>query len=111
MHGWREGGGEGCGKSRRLVRHMWPVTRVEAAAPPPAQGQASPPPRSSVPPPLTTSYPPAPTTPPAAAHKKERVDSPRPASSDSFLKVPPLMGFALMFTKLDEIYMKLSMLL
>ncbi|KAL5207530.1 hypothetical protein ABZP36_031965 [Zizania latifolia] len=84
MHGRREGSGEGCGKRRRLVRHMWPVTRVEAT-PPPEQGQDSPPSRSSVPPSLTTSYPPALTTPPAAAHK-ERTDSPHPASSDSFVK-------------------------
>uniref|UniRef100_A0A0E0HLE0 BAH domain-containing protein n=1 Tax=Oryza nivara TaxID=4536 RepID=A0A0E0HLE0_ORYNI len=100
------------------------LTRVEAAAPPPAQGQASPPPRSSVPPPLTTSYPPAPTTPPAAAHKKERVDSPRPASSDSFLKdgrefrvgdcalfqaveVPPFIGLIRWIEKKEEGFPKL----
>ncbi|KAG8059481.1 hypothetical protein GUJ93_ZPchr0002g26458 [Zizania palustris] len=55
---------------------MWPVTRVEATAPS-EQGQDSPPSRSSVPPSLTT--------PPAAAHK-ERIDSPDPASSGSFVK-------------------------
>ncbi|KAL5212971.1 hypothetical protein ABZP36_023818 [Zizania latifolia] len=123
MHGRREGSGEGCGKRRRLVRPMWPVTRVEAA-PPPAQGQASPPSRSSVPSPLTTSYPSAPTTPPAAAHKKERIDSPRPASSDSFVKdgrefrvgdcalfqavdVPPFIGLIRWIEKKEEDFPRL----
>jgi hypothetical protein len=76
-----------------VVRHMWPATRVEAAAPPTPKGPASP--RSSVPPPLRkASYPPAaPTTPPppaAPAQKQEgrRILSPRPASADYFLKVP-----------------------
>ncbi|XP_062220250.1 uncharacterized protein LOC133919768 isoform X2 [Phragmites australis] len=122
MHGRCEGCGEGCGKRRRLVRHMWPSTRVEAA-PPPAQGPATPP-SSSVPPPSTTSYPPAPTTPPASAQKQERVDSPRPVSPDSFVKdgreirvgdcalfqandAPPFVGLIRWIEKKEEGYPKL----
>ncbi|XP_062222051.1 uncharacterized protein LOC133921265 isoform X2 [Phragmites australis] len=123
MHGRCEGGGEGCGKRRRLVRHMWPATRVEAA-PPPAQGPATLPSSSSVPPPSTTSYPPSPTTPPASAQKQERLDSPRPVSPDSFVKdgreirvgdcalfqanhAPPFVGLIRWIEKKEEGYPKL----
>jgi hypothetical protein len=87
MHGRCEGGGEGRGRRRLLVRHMWSATRVEAA-PPPAQGPATPS-SSSVPTHSPTSYPSVPTTPPAPALKQGRLDSPRPVSPDSFVKVPP----------------------
>uniref|UniRef100_A0A0D9VKW5 BAH domain-containing protein n=1 Tax=Leersia perrieri TaxID=77586 RepID=A0A0D9VKW5_9ORYZ len=129
MHGRCQGGGEGCGKKRRLVRGMWPATRVEAeAATLSAQGPASPPSRSSVPPPppLTTTpcLPPGPTTPPADAQKQEWVDSPRPVSSDFFVKdgreirvgdcalfravdVPPFIGLIRWIEKQEEGYPKL----
>uniref|UniRef100_A0A0D9YY33 BAH domain-containing protein n=2 Tax=Oryza glumipatula TaxID=40148 RepID=A0A0D9YY33_9ORYZ len=123
MHGRRQGGGEGCGNRRLLVRGMWPATRVEAATPP-AQGPASPPPRLPVPPPLTTPCLPAPTTPPAAAHNQDWVDSPRPVSPDSFVKdgrefrvgdcalfravdVPPFIGLIRWIEKQEEGYPKL----
>ncbi|XP_015689266.1 uncharacterized protein LOC102719358 [Oryza brachyantha] len=123
MHGRRQGGGEGCGKRRLLIRGMWPATRVEAAAPP-AQGPASPPSRSSVPHPLTTPCLPAPTTPTAATQKQEWVDSPRPVSPDSFVKdgreirvgdcalfraidVPPFIGLIRWIEKQKEGYPKL----
>ncbi|KAK3159067.1 hypothetical protein QOZ80_2AG0145260 [Eleusine coracana subsp. coracana] len=123
MHGRREGGGEGCGKKRLLVRHMWSATRVEAA-PPPAQGPASPPSSSSVPPHSATSYPPAPTTPPAPSQKQGRLDSPRPVSPDSFVKdgreirvgdcalfqandAPPFVGLIRWIEKKEEGYLKL----
>ncbi|GJN22242.1 hypothetical protein PR202_gb09793 [Eleusine coracana subsp. coracana] len=109
MHGRREGGGEGCGKRRLLVRHMWPATRVEAA-PPPAQGPASPPSSSSVPPHSATSYPPAPTTPPAPSQKQGRLDSRRPVSPDSFVKVPPSVGITWEFAKSDQSYTNFSVL-
>ena len=90
MHGWR--GAEGCdGRRRRLVRLMWPAARVEAEAPPPpAQGPPTSPSSSSVPPSRTTSYPPEP-----AARKQDFVDSPRPVSSDSFIKVRFFVGYRL----------------
>jgi hypothetical protein len=94
MHGRCEGGGEGCGRRRLLVRHMWSATRVEAA-PPPAQGPATPPSSSSVPTHSPTSYPSVPTTPPAPAQKQGRLDSPRPVSPDSFVKVPPQLESSL----------------
>ncbi|TVU28470.1 hypothetical protein EJB05_19987 [Eragrostis curvula] len=122
MHGRCEGGGEGCGRKRLLVRHMWPATRVEAA-PPPAQGPATPS-SSSVPPDSATSYPPAPTTPPAPAQKQGRLDSPRPVSPDSFVKdgreirvgdcalfqandAPPFVGLIRWIEKKEEGYPRL----
>ncbi|XP_062204901.1 uncharacterized protein LOC133906950 isoform X2 [Phragmites australis] len=122
MHGWREGGGgEGCGRRRRLVLHMWPAARVEAEAPPPlAQGPATVPSRSSVSSsPRTTACPQA-----APAWKQERVDSPRPLSPDSFTKdgrevrvgdcaifravdVPPFIGLIRWVEKKEEGYPKL----
>ncbi|KQK01972.1 hypothetical protein BRADI_3g59577v3 [Brachypodium distachyon] len=124
MHGRRADGGEGCGKRRPFLRHMWPATRVEAAPPPPAKGPSSPLPRSSAPPLRTTSYPPAPTTPPASTHKEEGADSPRPASADSFIKdgrefrvgdcalfqavdVPPFIGLIRWIEKKEEGFPKL----
>ncbi|KAG2550324.1 hypothetical protein PVAP13_9KG354726 [Panicum virgatum] len=120
MHGWR--GAEGCdGRRRRLVRLMWPAARVEAEAPPPpAQGPPTSPSSSSVPPSRTTSYPPE----SAAARKQDFVDSPRPVSSDSFIKdgrefrvgdcalfravdVPPFIGFIRWIEKKEEGYPKL----
>ena len=88
MHGWR--GAEGCdGRRRRLVRLMWPAARVEAEAPPPpAQGPPTSPSSSSVPQSRTTSYPPE-----SAARKQDFVDSPRPVSSDSFIKVRFFVGY------------------
>jgi hypothetical protein len=90
MHGWR--GAEECdGRRRRLVRLMWPAARVEAEAPPPpAQGLPTSPSSSSVPPSRTTSYPPE-----SAARKQDFVDSPRPVSPDSFIKVRFFVGFRL----------------
>jgi hypothetical protein len=81
MHGWRDT--EGCdGKRRRLVRLMWPAARVEAEAPP-SPSTATTPSRFSVLSPRTTSYQLA----AVAAQEQECVDSPRPVSPGSFIKV------------------------
>ncbi|KAL6906350.1 hypothetical protein ACP4OV_003951 [Aristida adscensionis] len=128
MRGWR-GGGEGCGGGRRLVRHMWPAARVEAAPPPTppaaaaaAQGPATtaPAPRTSVP-----ASPRAPTYPQAGAEQKEeRVGSPRTVSPDSFIKdgreirvgdcalfravdVPPFIGLIRWIEKKEDSHPKL----
>ena len=80
MDGWR--GTEGCdGRRRRLVRLMWPAARVEAEAPPPSATATSP--RFSVLTPRTTSNQLA----AVAAREQECVDSPRPVSPGSFIKV------------------------
>jgi hypothetical protein len=96
MHGWR--GTEGCdGRRRRLVRLMWPAARVEAEAPP-SPATATSPSRFSVLPPRTTSYQLA----AVAAREQECVDSPRPLSPGSFIKVR--LRWVLQFNFLAHLY-------
>uniref|UniRef100_A0ACD5YYT3 Uncharacterized protein n=2 Tax=Avena sativa TaxID=4498 RepID=A0ACD5YYT3_AVESA len=122
MCGRHGGGGEGRGDGRFVVRHMWPATRVEAAAPPSAHGPGTVPlpSGSCVLPALTASHPPAPTTPPAAPQEQQQlVHSPRPVSPVSFLKdgreirvgdcalfravdVPPFIGLIRWIEKQEE---------